>query len=151
MHSNPCQVYILNHFLFTNNKNMLLLVIWSIAALIRVMRPRHLSLWRGTLHSGRRTPGGRPHSWTQAPRLVKRRAECALVLWKLGVVMMGWRGIDRGTTVLRGRPGWRMVHKRGHLTNEVSGRWGDGWGDRRQWRRGLVENHVRCVGALSRV
>lgn len=65
--------------------------------------------------------------------------------------MMGWRGVDRGTTVLRGRPGWRMVHKRWHLTNEVSGRWGDGWGDRRQRWRGLVENHVRCVGALSRV
>lgn len=65
--------------------------------------------------------------------------------------MMGWRGVNRGSTVLRGRPGWRMVHKRGHLTNEVSGRRGDGWGDRRQWRRGLVENHVRCVRALSRV
>lgn len=65
--------------------------------------------------------------------------------------MMGWRGVDRGSTVLRGRPGWWMVHKRGHLTNEVSGRRGDGWGDRRQWRRGLVENHVRCVRALSRV
>lgn len=59
--------------------------------------------------------------------------------------MVGRRGTDRGTSMLRGWPWRRMVHKRGHLTNEVSGRRGDGRGNRREWRRGLVENHVRCV------
>lgn len=120
---------------------IILLVIGSIPALVRMMRSWNLSLWRRTLHSGRgRSSGSRPHPRTESPWLVEWWAKGTFILRELRIVMVWWWGIY-WTRVLRWRARWRMVHVRWQLTHEVSRRRGDrrrNWGQR--WRRGLAKD-----------
>lgn len=122
-----------------------------------MVRSRHLSLRRGTLHPRGRGPSrGRPHPRTEPSRLVEGGAKGALVLGELlhgvRVVVVGRRGIDRRTTVLGWGAWGRVVHVRGHLTHNVSWRRGVGRGRRGHgWRRGLIVNHVGGPRTLWRV
>lgn len=109
----------------------MLLVVWSISSLFWVVS-RHLAL-RGPLNA-RDTWCG-PQTWAQGARLVKGRAQGALVLGQ-SVKVMRWRGINRRGTVLRKSSRQRVVQKRGHLVYNMSRRRGDG-----RWRSG----HWRCL------
>lgn len=134
-----------------------LLIIRPIAALIWVVRSRHLALGRRALHTwwwGASRSG--PHPRAEPSRLAERGTEGALVFRKLlhgvGVVVMGWRGIDRGTTVLWWRSWGRVVHIGRHLAHDVPWRWSDGRGGcGHGGRRGLVVHHVWCPRALRRM
>lgn len=134
-----------------------LLIIRPISALIWVVRSRHLALGRRTLHTRRWGPSWcRPHSRTEPSWLAKWGAESSLVFRELlhgvGVVMMRWRGIDRGATVLWWRSwGW-VVHIWGQLAHDMPWRWSDWWGScGHGGRRGLVVYHVWCPGSLGRM
>lgn len=107
-----------------------LLIVLPVAHLVSMMWSRHLGL-RRTLHSWGWSSWSRPHPGTEPTRLTEWRAEGSLVFWELlhcvGVVMMRWGSIHRGTTVLWwGSLVW-MVHIRGYLGHDVAWRGSDWW------------------------
>lgn len=134
-----------------------LLIVRPVAALIGVVRSRHLALWRRTLHSwwwG--SSRSRPHTGTEPSWLAERGTESALVFRELlhgiGVVMMRWGGVDRGAAVLWWRSWWWVVHIGGHLAHDVPWGWSDWWGScGHGGRRGLVVHHVWCPRGLGRM
>lgn len=127
-----------------------LLIIRPVAALVGMVRSRHLALGRRTLHPwwwGSSWSG--PHPRTEPPRLTEGRTEGALVFRELlhgvGVVMMRWGGVDRGAAVLRWRSWVRVVHIGGHLAHDMPWGWSDWWGSGGHGgRRGLVVHHMWC-------
>lgn len=134
-----------------------LLIIRPIAALIWVVWPRHLALGGWTLHPWRWwTSWSGPHPRTEPSWLVKRWTKGSLVFRELlhgvGVIVMRWRGINRGPAVLWWRSwGW-VANIRWQLAHDM--RWwrSDRWGSCRHWgRRGLVVHHVWRSGGLGRM
>lgn len=129
-----------------------LLIIRPVAALIWVMWSRHLALGRRALHSWRWGPSwSRPHPRTEPSWLTEWGTEGALIFRELlhgvGVIMMRWGGIDRGTTVLWWRSwGW-VVHIGRHLAHDMPWWWSCGHG--RRW--GLVVHHMWCPRGLGRM
>lgn len=125
-----------------------LLIVRPVAALIWVVRSRHLALGRGALHSWWWGPSwSRPHPRTEPSWLAERGAEGALVFRELlhgvGVIMMRWGGVDRGATVLWWRSWVWVVHIGRHLAHDVPWWWSDWWGScGHGGRRGLVVHHV---------
>lgn len=108
-----------------------LLIVWPVADLVSMMWSRHLGLRRRTLHPWGWSSWSRPHPRTEPSRLTKGRTEGSLVFWELlhgiGVVMMRWGSVHRGTSVLWwGSLVW-MVHIRGYLGHDVAWRGSDWW------------------------
>lgn len=134
-----------------------LLVVWPVAALIRVVRSGHLALWRGTLHSWWCGPSwSGPHPGAQTSWLAEWGTEGTLVfrvlLHGIGVIMMGRRGIDWGAAMLRWWSRVWMAHIWRHLGHDVPWGWRYGWGSCGHGGRwGLVVHHMWGPRGLARM
>lgn len=120
-----------------------LLVVWSVSALIWVVWSRHLAL-RRPLHARRvRNTRHRPQAWAQGSWLIEGWAQGTLVLGqRVRIKMMRWWGINRWGTMLRESGRQWVTQERRHLVYDMSGWWGDGRWCSGHWRC-LVVDHVR--------